>query len=419
MEKSKLETEIIIVGGGLVGLTMAVVLAKEGVDVLLLDRRVKEDIVIQESPIKIDGRISDKTGDISRTYQKNDARASALSAGTKEFLDEYGIWSELKDYAGEINDILVKDRDSSLSLDFDKRLVSNQPMGYMLNNNDIYKALFKVAEQYKNLKILLGKTYANISFLDDNVEIDLVNGQKLITKLLIASDGKKSKIRELLGIKTIERDYKQYAIICNIWHEKSHKTVAIEKFFPSGPFAILPMVDVHQSAIVWTERRDKVQDFLSLDEISFQEELHKRCDESIGGVKLISEPVSYPLTLTLARKYVSHRVALIGDTKHGMHPIAGQGYNVGVRDVKILLEEIKNAKYMKVDVGSKIILDAYQRARYVDSFSMAYMTHGLNYLFSNDVLPVKLARRVGLAVVDKIPFLKKRIVKHAMFGSFN
>lgn len=394
MTDHKITTEIVIIGGGLVGLTMAISLAAENVSVILIDKNSEHDFL----------------------DQKFDARASAISYGSKEFLEKYNLWDEIEEYAGKINDILVKDRDSLLSLEFNKNIISANPMGYIVNNKAIYAALFKAARQYNNLKILLSTEYKNINFLDDSVKVLLADQRQITAKLLIASDGKRSNIRKLLSIKTIDRDYHQDAIICNIKHQNHHNEIAIERFFPAGPFAMLPMVGGYQSAIVWTAKRDKVKNFLSLDKVAFEKELAKRCDESLGEISLVSDRVSYPLKLTLARKYTAHRVAFIGDSIHGMHPLAGQGYNLAVRDISSLLIEIINAGYMKYDIGSKEILSAYQKSRYVDSISMAGMTHGLNALFSNDIMPLKLLRRLGLSLVDNLPFIKKKIVKHAMFG---
>ena len=392
--KKNIETEIVIIGSGLVGLTMAISLAKEGVKVALLDRRSKAEI----------------------TDNKFDSRASAISYGSKEFLEKYDIWADINKFAGPISDILVLDKESSLSLDFKKELLSSNPMGYIVKNRDIYNSLFKAADKYDNLDLLFSTSYEKIDFCDDHVNVVLSNGSNVISKLLIAGDGKYSNIRDLLSIKIIEKDYKQDAMIFNISHKNHHNEIAIEKFLPAGPFAILPLVGGYESSIVWTEGRERVKDFMSLDRQNFEQEIEKRCDNSIGEVKLISDPVSYPLKLTLAKKYVSHRAALIGDAIHGMHPIAGQGYNVAVRDIRVLLKEILEARYIKCDIGAKEVLDSYQRSRYLDSYSMAGVTHGLNYLFSNDIMPVKLARRAGLAVVNKMNFLKKKIVRYAIYG---
>jgi 2-octaprenyl-6-methoxyphenol hydroxylase len=216
-----------------------------------------------------------------------------------------------------------------------------------------------------------------------------------------------------VGIGTIERSYKQIAIVCTIEHELPHEGLAVQRFLPVGPFAALPMQH-NRSALVWSEDEKLAPEIIKLPEEQFHAEIHKRLGDHLGAFKTIGKRFSYPLHLVLAKKYIDARFALIGDAAHAIHPIAGQGVNVGFRDVAVLYELITDAMRLGLDIGSVGILEHYQRWRRFDAFAMGGLTDGITRLFSNDITPIRLARDFGLTLVNHATPLKKLFMLHAM-----
>ena len=216
---------------------------------------------------------------------------------------------------------------------------------------------------------------------------------------------------------TTEWAYAQTGIVCTVAHEKPHGGVAHEHFLPAGPFAMLPMVDddgVHRSSIVWTERRDLAPAMMALDDAAFAAEIERRFGPSLGRLRPIGGRFAYPLTLVHAERYVDHRLALLGDAAHAIHPIAGQGLNLGLRDVAALAEAIVDAQRLGLDIGDGLALERYERWRRFDNLMLMAVTDVLNRLFSNDLAPVRLARDLGLAAVNRLPPLKRLFMRHAM-----
>ena len=238
-------------------------------------------------------------------------------------------------------------------------------------------------------------------------------GGRCKASLLVAADGKFSRLREECGIKTLNTSYRQTAIVCTIRHRLPHEGLALERFLPAGPFAALPMQE-NRSALVWTEPDDRAPAMLALDDASFAHEIRARLGDYLGDFEVIGKRFSYPLTLTLATRYTDTRFALIGDAAHAIHPIAGQGVNVGFRDVAVLAELAEDAVRLGLDIGSPMLLEHYQRWRRFDSMTMGAMTDGINRLFSNDITAIRLARDAGLSAVNRMPALKRFFMQHAM-----
>ncbi len=230
---------------------------------------------------------------------------------------------------------------------------------------------------------------------------------------MAACDGRNSPLRRAAGIRTIEWNYPQVSIVCTVSHEAPHRGVAVEHFLPAGPFAILPMTG-HRSSIVWTERADLAPRLMALDDAGFTRELARRFGDFLGALEVVGPRWSYPLSLMHAERYSAPRLALVGDAAHVIHPIAGQGLNLGIRDIAALAELVVDARRLGLDIANPDALERYERWRRFDNVMLAAVTDGLNRLFSNALPPVKLARDLGLAAVDRLPPLKRFLMRHAM-----
>jgi 2-octaprenyl-6-methoxyphenol hydroxylase len=386
------KSDVIIVGGGMVGLSLAIALAQSGVEVAVVE---KDDLKSQLVPA-FDGRVS------------------AISLGSERVLSTIGAWQYMREHAEPILDIRVADGDSLAHVHYNYRDAGDAPMGNMVENRHIRAGLVaRMKEVTGTLTLLAPAKIKHITRDSYGAEVALENGDAWRAPLLIAADGKRSKIREDAGIKVIETGYRQTAIVCTIEHERPHEGLALERFLPVGPFAALPMQN-NRSALVWTETDDLAPAMLSLPEEKFHEEIRARLGDYLGDFKATGRRFSYPLHLILATRYIDTRLALVGDAAHAIHPIAGQGVNVGFRDVAVLAELIVDAQRLGLDIGSQQLLARYQRWRRFDSMSMGAITDAINRLFSNDVAPVRLARRAGLAAVNGAPPLKRLFMLHAM-----
>lgn len=394
MEKD-INTDVVIIGAGLTGISMACSLAQNDINTL----------IIESSDIK-------KIRSI-----KSDGRTCAISQGSAKIFEQMDIWNEMSKNSQDILDIRVTDDESPLFAHYDHKMVGDKPMGYIIENYHIRDTLFKKSEKYKNLKILDKTKYKTINFSSNNADILLENGSRITSKLVIGADGRNSNIRKIAGIKNSTYDYEQTGIVCTVKHELNHNGVAIEKFLPAGPFAILPMKGGHHSSLVWTEPTELAPIYMEMSNKEFLEQIQIRFSGYLGKLELTSDRFSYPLSLNLAKKYTANRLALIGDAAHGMHPIAGQGFNLGIRDIPVLTKLISNAKKTGYDIGKEHVLKEYEEMRKLDSISLLATTHALTRLFSNNILAIKHSRRIGLATVNKIAPLKKFFIKHAM-GEF-
>ncbi|HEU5048384.1 MAG TPA: UbiH/UbiF/VisC/COQ6 family ubiquinone biosynthesis hydroxylase [Rickettsiales bacterium] len=384
-------TDILIVGGGMVGLTLAIALAQEGVQATVIE---KEDMASQVMP-EFDGRVS------------------AISLGSERVLRAAGIWQYMQPYAQPILDIRVADGDSTAHVHYNYRDVGDEPVGNMVENRHTRLALMQRVKELPSLKLLAPMQVKSMERDAYGVSVTLSDGSQWRAPLIVAADGKRSKLRAEVGIGTIERGYKQMAIVCTIEHELPHEGLAIQRFLPVGPFAALPMQG-NRSALVWSEDETLAPDIVKLPEEAFHAEIAKRLGTHLGNFKQVGKRFCYPLHLVLAKRYVDSRFALIGDSAHAIHPIAGQGVNVGFRDVAVLAELVVDALRLGLDIGSADLLAHYQRWRRFDAMSMGAIMDGLTRLFSNDITPLRLARDMGLDIVNHAPPLKRIFMRHAM-----
>ena len=382
--------DVVIVGSGMVGTTLAAALGRAGLRVALLDRVDPSEMTL--APV--------------------DGRASAIAYGSHRALSEIGIWRHVSNNAQPIYGIRVSDGASPLFLHFDHRDLSEAPLGFMIENRHFRAGLFKEINDIPGVSLLAPVILDSFEQSSNVVTLGLRDGRVISARLAVAADGRGSTTRHLAGIKVHGWQYEQSGIICTIKHERSHKGIAHERFLPSGPLAILPLPGNYAS-IVWTETTSIAKYMMQLTDGQFKNEIALRVGDFLGSVDVVTPRSCYPLSLQQSDTYTSHRLALVGDAAHGMHPIAGQGLNLGFRDVAALAESVVDAARLGRDIGSMEILASYERWRRLDSSTLLALTDGLNRLFSNNIAPVKAARDIGLAAVNRIPPLKRLFMRYA------
>lgn len=393
-----MDTEIIIAGGGLVGNALAIALARGDIKVVVIDPLPRA----QQLATEFDGR------------------TSAISSGSVRILTHLGVWNHMAGAAQPIHDIRVCDQDKPGFVHYSDKEVG-EPFGYILENGQIRRGLYLGLEGEANITVIEDKV-VDYSTTAASATVTLESGRHITAPLLIAADGRFSKLREKAGIPHRVISYDQTAIVCLIEHEQPHDGVALEKFYPAGPFAILPLVPtaegIHRSGIVWTEHDNDAPHYVKLSDDEFNAELQRRVGDPAtsywGRVKAVGKRFAYPLKLMHADHFIAHRFVLVGDAAHGIHPIAGQGVNLGYRDVAVLAELLIEQRKLGLDLGSESVLSHYQRWRRFDSFSMTASTDILNRLFSNQVPGLSLIRRAGMVAVNHMPPLKRYFMKHAM-----
>lgn len=391
-----IDTEVLVVGGGLAGLSLAALLGDAGIDVVCVDR---------DKP----------TVQLKQDY---DIRTTAISLASKRVLDSAGVWRTLEKDACPIDDIRVADGASPLFLHFDANERGDEPFGWIIDNRVIRKALFDRVKKLKTVTHIAPAAAVDFEYEGRRVVAVLEDGRRVRASLMAGADGRNSPVRDWAGIDTVGWEYGQSAIVCCVEHELDHDNVAVEHFRPSGPFAVLPMTaaanGAHRSSVVWTEHGGDADAFIDLDDDAFNAELQSRFGDQLGAVKQIGGRRAFPLRLMNAKSYATERVALIGEAAHVIHPIAGQGLNLSLRDVASLTELVVDARRLGLDIGSLAMLKRYQRWRKSDTLAMAAVTDVLNRLFSNTLPPVRLGRDAGLGIVNRIRPLKRFFARQAM-----
>jgi 2-octaprenyl-6-methoxyphenol hydroxylase len=374
---------------------MAAALASAGVPVVCIDR---------DSP-------TDRAG------AGFDIRTTAIAYGSMKVLEGIGVWAHMAESAGPILDIRVADQFSPLFVHYDHRELSfegeHKPFGWILDNKDMRRALFARAAELPGLTHLAPAQAVSIERSRNGATVTLADGRLVRARLVIGADGRGSLARDSAGIALRRWRYDQAAIVCTIGHSEPHNGVAVEHFLPNGPFAVLPMSG-NRSSIIWSEKASLADMYLKLPDEEFIAELDHRSGGYLGDIELLTRREAWPLSVSLAQSFVAERLALVGEAAHAIHPIAGQGLNLGLRDVAALAEVIVDAHRLGLDVGSPQVLARFQRWRRFDTVVLAAVCDGLVHLFSNSIPPVRLAREVGLAVVNRLPPVKRFFMRHAM-----
>src|SRR5437899_517929 len=344
-----------------------------------------------------------------------DPRATAIVAACRRLFEALGVWDQVAADSQAILDMVVtdsklEDATRPVFLTFAGDVEPGEPFAHMVENRRLIDVLVARAEaEGIELRATAVSTYDSRS---DGVTVTLADGNVIEASLLVAADGARSKLRERAGIATHGWDYDQSGIVVTVGHERDHHGRAEEHFLPAGPFAILPLTG-RRSSIVWTEQQDLAAQLVALPDAAFRDELERRFGMQLGEISLAAPRRAYPLGISVARAFVADRLALVGDAAHVIHPIAGQGLNLGLRDVAALAEVIVDAVRLGLDPGSADVLARYQRWRRFDTMAMGIATDGLNRLFSNRSDVLRLARDVGLGLVDRLPALKGLFIREA------
>jgi 2-octaprenyl-6-methoxyphenol hydroxylase len=389
------QADVLVAGGGLVGLTLGLALARGGLAATVVD----------------------SLAPATQLEPRFDGRVSALAYASVRMLSALGVWEALAPHAQPIREILVTDGKpgmpaSPFSLHFDVAELAAPSLGHIAENRHIRAGLHQAAAQIPSLTLIAPSSVKEIKIEGGSARARLSDGRAISARLAVAADGRDSALRAQQGIGTLAWSYPQTGIVATVAHEKPHHGVAYEHFLPSGPFAILPITG-NRSSLVWTEKRELAPAMLALDQASFDGEVARRFGGHLGATHVEGPRWSYPLSFHLARDYVRPRFALVGDSAHGIHPIAGQGLNLGLKDVAALAETVLDAARLGLDIGSVAVLKRYERWRRFDSFALAASTDALNRLFSNDIAPLRLARDVGLGIVDAIAPARRFFMRHA------
>jgi 2-octaprenyl-6-methoxyphenol hydroxylase len=386
-----IDVDVLIIGGALVGGTLACALGRAGIPVAVVD--------MAEPKVVMDARF--------------DGRATAIALSSRRMLEGIGIWDEVSNSAAPMLDIRVSDNGSNLFLHYDHNAIGDEPFGHMVENTTLRRALFKTMGVLDSVRLFAPAKCVALDRGGGRVQARLSGGQRISAQLAVAADGRGSPTREAAGIGVMTWRYDQIGIVCTVAHEEPHRYIAHEHFLPAGPFAILPLLG-NRSSLVWTERADLAPAIMALDDEGLAIEMRRRFGDFLGRVDVVGPRWSYPLCLHFTETAIAERLALIGDALHGMHPIAGQGLNMGFRDVAALAEVVTDTFRLGLDIGAPDVLERYQRWRRFDTMLMLALTDGLNRLFSNDIPPIRLARDLGLGAVNRIPPLKRFFMRHAM-----
>jgi 2-octaprenyl-6-methoxyphenol hydroxylase len=394
--KGRQRFDMAIAGGGFAGRALALALAKfapDGFRVALVDAEPAEP-----------GR-------------GKDARALALSAATKNLLSALDLWPELAPKAQVVEAIEITDSPLEVALrphflGFDAELKRDGAGAYMVEHGDLSRVLAAAVAKQNAVVAFTPDTVTTCKTDGFGAEATLGRGATIEATLLVAADGKRSRLREQAGIKYVGWSYQQIGIVTTVAHARPHRGKAVQHFLPTGPFAILPLTG-HRSSIVWTEDKAQAEAIMGLDEPRFLDELAKRFGHRLGEIELAGPRQAFPLDMQIARHFVADRLALIGDAAHVVHPLAGQGLNIGMRDVAALAETIVDATRLGLDIGAMPQLERYERWRRFDSAFSAVVMDGLNRLFSNDSAPIRALRDLGLGLIDRTPALKQFLAREA------
>jgi 2-octaprenyl-6-methoxyphenol hydroxylase len=344
-----------------------------------------------------------------------DPRATAIVAACRRLFEALDVWGEVADNAQPILDMVVtdsklEDATRPVFLTFAGDVAPGEPFAHMVENRHLIDALTRHAQASGvDLRATAVSSYDQRA---DGIDVTLADGSVVAASLLVAADGARSKLRERAGIATHGWDYDQSGIVVTVGHERDHGGRAEEHFLPAGPFAILPLAG-KRSSLVWTEKRSEAARIVALGDDEFHAELERRFGLHLGEVKALDKPRAFPLSYFVARAFIGERLALVGDAAHVIHPIAGQGLNMGLRDVAALAEVVVDAARLGRDIGQFDVLERYQRWRRFDTMAMGFATNSLNVLFSNRSTLLRTVRDIGLGVVDRVPPLKDLFIRQA------
>ena len=389
------DCDIAIVGGGLNGPAMALAAAQVGLRVIVLDA----------------------TSHKPRKNAKFDGRAYALALASKRLMAAVGVWENVAQDAEPMLNIRVSDGRAGVGaspffMDFDHAELEEGPMGYMVEDRHLRYALQAAMQTSPLIEYRLATRVTGQSTGPEGVTLSLANNQKITTRLLVGADGRQSGTAARAGITYTGWQYGQTALVCAVEHDRPHGGVAHQFFMPAGPMAVLPL-SARRSTVVWSEKTDSAAVIKTLDDTAFLDVLRPRFGDFLGDIALTGGRFSYPLGMMIAKSYIAPNVALIGDAAHGVHPIAGQGLNAGLRDVAALIQVLSEAKQRGEDFASQPVLARYQLWRRFDATALAVATDGFNRLFSNDNPILRLGRDLGMGMLNAMPKVRRGILREA------
>ena len=389
------DCDIAIVGGGLNGPALALAAAQVGLRVIVLDA----------------------TSHKPRKNAKFDGRAYALALASKRLLAAVGVWENVTQDAEPMLNIRVSDGHAGVGaspffMDFDHAELEEGPMGYMVEDRHLRYALQAAMQTSPLIEYRLATRVTGQSTGPEGVTLSLANNQKITTRLLVGADGRQSGTAARAGITYTGWQYGQTALVCAVEHDRPHGGVAHQFFMPAGPMAVLPL-SARRSTVVWSEKTDNAAVIKTLDDAAFLDVLRPRFGDFLGDIALTGGRFSYPLGMMIAKSYIAPNVALIGDAAHGVHPIAGQGLNAGLRDVAALIQVLSEAKQRGEDFASQPVLARYQLWRRFDATALAVATDGFNRLFSNDNPILRLGRDLGMGMLNAMPKVRRGILREA------
>lgn len=383
--------DLVIVGGGLTGLVLAAAVGGAGGATLVVERQ----------PL---ARLTDAGFD---------GRVTAIARGSQLLLDAIGVWPLLAAHAEPILDIIVGEEGSPAGVRYDHREVGREPLGWIVENRVIREALLTRIEALPEVALAAPATIRALDRAGPAARLGLADGRRFRAPLIAAAEGKASPTRAAAGIGTQRWDYAQTGIVCTLRHERPHLGRAVERFFPDGPLARLPLPG-RRSSIVWALAGDLAAEVVRLDDAAFVGEVAERLGDELGALALEGPRWHYPLSLVWADRYTAERLVLVGDAARGIHPIAGQGWNLALRDVAAVAELVVDRLRLGLDPGDAATLERYAAWRRFDSLVLVAVTDGINRLFANDLFPLALARNLGLALVERVPPAKRFFMRHAM-----
>lgn len=387
--------DILIAGGGLNGPALALGLARAGFSVGIVDARPQT----------------------ARASDNFDGRGYALALASKRLLSAIGVWDTCAADAQPMLDIKVSDGRSGegpspFFLHFDHNEIEEGPMGYMCEDRFLYRAFQTALAKTPSITQINEETVADQDVSPQGVTVTLASGNTLSARLLVGCDGKQSGVATRAGIKRTGWNYGQTALVCAIEHELPHNGVAHQFFMPPGPLAILPLPG-NRSSIVWSETADNAAAIHALSDADYLSVLRPRFGDFLGEISLAGGRFTYPLGLSVANDFVAPRIALVGDAAHGLHPIAGQGLNAGLRDVAALVDVLTDAKTRGEDIAAINVLERYQEWRRFDTSTLVAATDLTNKLFSNDNPLLRLGRDLGMGAINAVPGLRRRFIREA------
>ena len=389
------DTDIAIVGGGLNGAIMSLALAEAGFTVTLIDPQTLK----------------------SKQNPHFDGRSYSLAIASVRLMQALGLWEELAPNAQPILEIKVADgraysNPSPYFLHFDHHEIEEGPMGHMVEDRHLRPLLQKRLQSVPQINYRAGLSVSEMTITDTHAELRLNTEETITTRLVIGADGRQSQTAERAGIKRTGWRYGQTALVCALSHNIPHQGVACQYFMPPGPLAILPLTG-NRSSIVWTESDANAATIMAMDNNDYMAVLQPRIGDYLGKVELAGMRYSYPMDLTIAQNYVMPRLALVGDAAHGVHPIAGQGLNLGLRDIAALSEVLSDARLRGEDFSSLAVLLRYQEWRRFDTTALAVATDAVNKLFSNDNSFLRTLRDLGMGAINSLPALRRSFIREA------